>query len=492
MSSAVVKASRIKVRFEPVDFVLPLICLVLYGAWAAVLPIEIAPDEPMRLAIPCFMLEHGHLPFGNEPQILSDMWGSSYVLVPYGSSLLAFPFVKIATMLSSSKALLVWTARLGSILPAVGTVLICERIGKRLFERPLSPYLLAALCGLLPQAVFLSSYLNNESIMVFATALIIDAWLQGADNGWDVGDRVYLGVSLGICALSYYFAYGYILASVVVFFVSSHKKVREGAISRRTVFLGALTIFFIAFAVGGWFFIRNAMLHDGDIFGMRTSREIAEVMALDSFKPSNHPTPARDGISLLNMIFSSYHNHIWWRLTSVSAIGLFGYLNIFLPFVLYGAYALLFLVGLILGFVNIAKGAGGRRPFFLLFLILIAFSIGMSIYFSYAIDYEPQGRYLASALVPTMIVITGGYDWLSARLLARTTAGDEKAKREKDGGAKTLKSVVASKIPTIVLAVYLLLFVCSAITTMVPRCTYGIMSGSGYHGLLEPNAYLQW
>ena len=57
------------------------------------------------------------------------------------------------------------------------------------------------------------------------------------------------GVSLGICALSYYFAYGYILASVVVFFVSSHKKVREGAISRRTVFLGALTIFFIAFAV---------------------------------------------------------------------------------------------------------------------------------------------------------------------------------------------------------------------------------------------------
>ena len=42
----------------------------------------------------------------------------------------------------------------------------------------------------------------------------------------------------------------------------------------------------IAFLVGGWFFIRNAVIHDGDILGRETIAEQGELYAEDEYKPS--------------------------------------------------------------------------------------------------------------------------------------------------------------------------------------------------------------
>ena len=58
-----------------------------------------------------------------------------------------------------------------------------------------------------------------------------------------------------------------------------------------------------AFLVGGWFFIRNAVLHDGDFLGMRTIQESAEEHAQEDFKPSLKRLQARDSplLTLLSM-----------------------------------------------------------------------------------------------------------------------------------------------------------------------------------------------
>ena len=63
----------------------------------------------------------------------------------------------------------------------------------------------------------------------------------------------------------------------------------------KEIFVKALAVFAIAFLIGGWFFIRNAVIHDGDLLGMRTSNESAALYAADEYKPENRQTPASEG-----------------------------------------------------------------------------------------------------------------------------------------------------------------------------------------------------
>ena len=132
--------------------------------------------------------------------------------------------------------------------------------------------MLATFCGFLPQFLFLSSYQNNDSFAVFTVALIIYFWLKGLKNRWRLSTCIGLGISCGLCALSYYNAYVFLLTTILLFFMSLLiYKEKLAKILKK-----ALLVFAAAFLVGGWFFIRNAVLHDGDFLGMRTIQESAE------------------------------------------------------------------------------------------------------------------------------------------------------------------------------------------------------------------------
>lgn len=66
-----------------VRLLLPLAVCFLCFIWSLRLPVEMAPDESMRLMIPFYIVEHGRLPIGSDPAIRNSIWGTSYGFVPY-------------------------------------------------------------------------------------------------------------------------------------------------------------------------------------------------------------------------------------------------------------------------------------------------------------------------------------------------------------------------------------------------------------------------
>lgn len=314
---------------------------------------EHAPDEAMRMLIPEYIVSHHALPNGMEEAVRHPLWGFSYALYPYLTALISAVFMGIAALFNGSAAVLLTAARLTSVLSGTGTLIVVFLIGEELFKRRESALLGGIFVGFLPQFVFLSCYVNNDSFAVFTVALIIYFWIRGMKSAFCKKDCIGLGAGCGLCALSYYNAYAYLLCSILLFFalmIHFRKPAKE-------IFVKALAVFAIAFLIGGWFFIRNAVIHDGDLLGMRTSNESAALYAADEYKPENRQTPASEGWSFQQTYLQTPEGRTsnWLFSTVSSFIGSFSYMTVHLPMVLYLLYGALmafgFLVFLFLGMV---------------------------------------------------------------------------------------------------------------------------------------------
>lgn len=443
-----------RVRFWA-DLVLPAICLAICLWWASCLPVGQAPDEAMRTPIPFYVLDHGSLPLGSDPEIRNEIWGSSYGYTPYGTSLLSILFGWVARLLGAGQEGMIFAFRIPSCLFVAAAVLVCEKIGRRVFSSSVAAYGLALFVGFLPQVTFLGSYLNQDSMTIFATALVLHCWLVGIERCWDLAGSAALGAALGVCALSYYFAYGYILLSVVVYVVSGARMAREGRAEPRALALHALLVFAVAMAVGGWFFVRNFIIYDGDLFGRTASSVLAEQHAQPGFKPSEHWTPQIGGTGVIEMVLGD-----WLVTTAKSFIGVFAYMNEYLSNKLYVTYGLVLLACLLASPLYLARGERfeGKALVIASLLVCALIVVGLDVYYSWAVDYQPQGRYLMGALVPLMLLAAAGLDALASGLY------------REGGRLATALSRVAPAIPV----GYALLFVYVLVNYIVPRLTGGI------------------
>ena len=210
---------------------------------------EHAPDEAMRMLIPEYIVSHHTLPNGMEESVRHPLWGFSYALYPYLTAIITSVFMAITSLFTKSAAALLTAARLTSVLSGTGTLIVVFLIGEELFERRESALLGGIFVGFLPQFVFLSCYVNNDSLAVFTVALIIYFWIRGMKSAFCKKDCIGLGAGCGLCALSYYNAYAYLLCSILLFFalmIHFRKPAKE-------IFVKALAVFAIAFLIGGWF-----------------------------------------------------------------------------------------------------------------------------------------------------------------------------------------------------------------------------------------------
>ena len=440
-----------------VDLLLPAVCLVICLWWASCLPVGQAPDEAMRTPVPLYVLEHGELPLGSAPEIRNEIWGTSYGYTPYGASLLSVVFGWVAQALGAGEEGVLFALRIPSCLFVAAAVLVCEKIGRKVFSSSVAAYSLGLFVGFLPQVVFLGSYLNQDSMTIFSTALVLYLWLVGIERCWDLRSSALLGAALGVCALSYYFAYGYILLSIVVYVASGARMVREGRAATRSLVLHALLVFAVAMAVGGWFFVRNFILYDGDLFGRTASSALAEKYAQSGFKPSEHWTHRYAGTGVLEMASGR-----WLVDTAKSFIGVFGYSSEFLSNKLYLAYGLVLLVCLALSPVYLVRGRAFDRKALVVCSLLVCglIVVGLDVYYSWAVDYQPQGRYLMGALVPLMLLAAGGVDAAACGLYRSEEA------------AGTLLRRAAPAVPV----VYALLFAYVLVNYIVPRLTGGLLA----------------
>ena len=401
-----------KIRECICSVLLVFVCFIFYFVWSLHLPMNLSPDEYLRYQIPVWIFEHGRLPVGNEPELINNAWGFSYGFVPYTPSLVSVFFMFLISIFTNSSEAFFHAARMPNVLFGAGTVLLCLLIGKEFFRRKETKYLFAAFVGFLPQFAFLSSYLNNDNFSVFCSAIILLAWIRGIKYTWSIKNCVLLAIGIGLTAISYYNAFGWILCSIfLVFFSIFCNKTLE---KKTVIFLRIFFIVFcISFVIAGWFFVRNFIIHEGDIFGLRSCDLCGEQNARFDLKPSNRSTPKNQGLAFDSILFST----AWHKLTIRSFFCVLGYMNIFADDYVYAIYYMFVIMGII-GFVLNARIylpilSKGLLPMLIACMVI---PYVLSMYRSWATDYQPQGRYVMPALLPLQFFVALGYESLSEKI----------------------------------------------------------------------------
>ncbi|MEA3308990.1 MAG: hypothetical protein U9Q70_05710, partial [Chloroflexota bacterium] len=146
-------------------------------------------------------------------------------------------------------------ARLVSLLFGLGTVLTTYFLVTQLVtEDTLFPLLVAALVGFQPKFIYLATALNNDVALTFFSTLTIALLIYRHSNTATAQLDVFLGITLGLAALTKVNAL--VLFPLTVFALLL---MRQGF--RPGFFKEALLILSIAFLIGGWWYLRNAILY---------------------------------------------------------------------------------------------------------------------------------------------------------------------------------------------------------------------------------------
>lgn len=379
------------------------------------------PDEAMKYDICNYIAAYGKLPNGTDPALRNPVWGISYGFTPILSYMISAFFLKVASFFTADIFWLYVAVRFTSVLSITGMAYLMFRIGEYFFPADRSRFLFVISGTLLPQVMYLGSYLNNDSFALFTIAWIIYAWLNGRDKHWDLKSCILFGTGIGLCALSYYNAYGYILMSIPFFFISYWKggaAKEQGKAERqkakKRMFQMAAWIAGVAILLAGWWFIRSAVLYNGDFLGLKTTDEYGEMYAQPGFRPSERATPYHEGLSIGQMLFSTG----WLKTTLISFIGILRTCDLNILGVEYLMIGLIFLIGL----TGCLFRWGKKEKFpadallHITFIICMLIPCGLSMYYSYYSDFQPQGRYLMPMLIPFIYFVTAGLSTLLERV----------------------------------------------------------------------------
>lgn len=407
-------------------------------AWIVLQPLNSSPDEEMRFDVIKYLFYHGTLPRGDNPLIIHPFWGISYAFSPYLSGMLSAALMRIVALFTKSEYMLLCTARIPGALFTVGTIYLAIRMSKRLFTG-IFRLLFIGFVALLPQFIFLGSYMNNDAAALFSTALIVYAWVLAMQDGWNRKNSVMLALGMSICLLSYYNAYGFVLCSFFLFVLTilldPEREKKEKF--KRLFGYGAL-IALLVLLLTGWWFIRNYIIYDGDILGRKISALTAQKYAMEQYKPSNHPSPKEVGFSLWQMITGSggfngsqFGVGGWAARIFKSFIGNFGFMNVPIPLFMTYMYFGIYLIGVIgalpqlKGMLIGKKHAPDRHKTVLFHIMMFAnmfIPIGLTMYYAYTDDYQAQGRYIMPILIPFVYYITKGYEYLTRRFIKNKKA----------------------------------------------------------------------
>ncbi len=409
---------RMRLNFktnENLFFIVFLLFLsIFYFSWSLVFPFNYGPDEQMRYQIPLYIFNHGNLPHGGDLEIRNAVWGSSYGFTPITPYIISGYLMKVVYFFTNNFDALLYVARAVTVGFSILSIIVIYLISKKIFANSLiKRWCFITFISFLPQYVYISSYVNVDTFAIFCTSVVIYAWIKGLDDNFSYKSCLMLAIGLGLSLISYYNTYGYVLVSLFVFFSyhfycqSQDLKINIEEIAKKSLF-----ILFIIFAVAGWWFIRNAILYDGDILGMRTCNEYSELYAMDCCKPSLIKTPSNMNQSFLYMLF----NKGWLLISTYSFFAMFGDMTIYLPIIFYKIFLLLCLISLLvliffskkMHIFNNFKNIKINQIFIISMIISIVFPIAISMFYSYFNDFQAQGRYIMPGLIPIAFFFASG------------------------------------------------------------------------------------
>lgn len=414
------KKIKIKEKYFKIGFIILVFVLAL--TWAIIQPNNDGPDEKMKMDICKYIAKHGSLPHGGDPEVRQPMWGISYGFTPILSYIFAGIFIKIAKVFTQDIHIIYIAGRLVSVICYTLMCMVNIKIAEKLFKNIYYKWSFIILSCMLPQLIFLGSYINNDSLALFSISIIIYSWIIGLEKKWDIKSCIILSIGLALCALSYYNAYGYILTSAILFIASYFiNKTENNKIDIKNMFKKGFLIVGITFLLCGWWFIRSAIIYNGDFLGLRTTEEYAEKYAIKELKPSNRDTDQNSNRSLKYMLV----NRQWIRSTVKSFIAMFGPMKFQMKTKFYMLYLTIFTVGILeyiasfYKFKHIKEMKENKNKGLLeiIFGINIIIPIILSIYYSYCSDFQPQGRYIMPMVMPFMYFVVSGLENVIEKLI---------------------------------------------------------------------------
>ena len=377
--------------------------------WGLVQPITEQPDERCRYVLPYYIMREGKLPDGNISELVISTWGISYAFFPGLPYLVMALFMKVTSLFAANSYALLMAARVVNMLAGVVSYVFIRKTAKKLFSNQWTAWFFTLAAVFWPQVMFIFTYVNCDAFAYMSCAIMVYALVSGLKESWTVKNYVTLSIGIAICALSYYNAYGMVLGSIIVFLVSFFYRKENGTtgFAMKDCLRIGFIIAGIVFVLAGWWFIRNAILNNGDFLGFAANRRSAELYAADSFKPSVKETFQNTGEPIYCLLFHEGYREMLIQ----SFFGRFGNMNLSPPaYVLRGFKIILFVgvLGLLLPNRRKAFMGAKRAGFFVGMFAAGLTPLLLAYWYAYASDFQAQGRYLLPGLIPLLSILFMG------------------------------------------------------------------------------------
>lgn len=295
--------------------------------------------------------------------------------------------------------------RLLSILLMAPLPLLAWATARALRAPPLAAQVATLLSVSVPQLQRVGSSVNNDAayVLAFATVLLLLARVAGGELSRRA--VVLTGVGVGVAMLTKGFALVLPLAVGLSFLVGGRRAAPHRSWAAG-VLPGALSLV-VAFVVGGWWWLRNILLH-GAVQPSGWPASYREVLRLEPRAPDE---PARFG----DFVAGSYSrlSERFWGGLEINYVGPDSF-----PHRLTDALVVAALVAVV---AAVAGARGSRLPLVVAVLVPFASTLGVVGYgiwtgYAYSLDFPgAQGRYLFGSLPSLSAVVALGLLVLARR-----------------------------------------------------------------------------
>lgn len=410
-----------------------LSCMLTF---AVIQPFGDGPDEINRFKVVEYIYEHGTLPHGADPEVILDGYGGSYAFQPILTYIIDGYLLRCFSALEPSLEMRVFLARLVNVFTGCITALYVKKLGDLLFENKKTAWAFTLAVVFLPQNLFIHTYVNTDSMGLLSIAIVLHALICGLKDDFSKRTCIELAIGVILCALSYYNCYGIIVCAVLFFLAyfarffrsrmdTSSDTVMESelhggdeapaydyhSLLRKGLFISVTVLLCIS-----WWFIRNAILYNGDFLALEARNICAAETGLEAYNPYTRDTCQRMGLTLKEMVFGTNYFTLVWK----SFIAMFGPMLIPTHHYIYMAFKDLFfmaVIGLLIPFKTSVMTWAKRSQKWLVHFTMclgIIIPVILALYYSYTFDFQPQGRYYLPMVIPFMYFLTMGIEKLIA------------------------------------------------------------------------------
>lgn len=401
-----------------------LVAFICMMTFATVQPFGDGPDEINRFKLVEYIYNHGTLPVGDDPEVLIDGYGGSYAFQPMLTYIIDGYLLRALRVLEPSLEMRVFISRLVNVFIGLLTAIYVKKLSDLLFENKKTAWAFTLAVVFLPQNLFIHTYVNTDSMGLLSIAVILYSLMRGLKDDFSRNSCITLAIGIILCALSYYNCYGIVVCAmifIVFYFGKKFRTVNDSNTSsenklpaydyksllRKATFISVIVLIGIA-----WWFIRNAILYNGDFLAMEARALCAAETCTEAFNPLTRDTYQKLGIPLKEMVFGTDYFTLVWK----SFIAMFGPMLIPTHHYIYMAFRDIFFVaviGLLIPMkTSVLTWAKTSQKWLThgIMMIGIVIPVILALSYSYGYDFQPQGRYYLPIVVPFMYFLVMGVE----------------------------------------------------------------------------------